>query len=634
VRRRVNKTRQASRRRASIVRTGAAKLSVRRSDAVAPPVVSNDGGAWSLLGYMYQLVGSAALRVSLERGEINAGEASARIVVEEVGQDAIVIAGQNVRLVQFKHSASERPISPSELADVLRTLNESQEALPGAPQYVKWVLQTNRPLSTMSEQILAGRLHRGKHRVSREALKTIETLGPRLTKERHTFKDFEGKLLASARRFGVDDSTRVADSVTALLERVVQKPPGQRIVRLDDVEAALSGFPEPLSIRGTECAARLGQSLAELAAELGHVDLNLVVPRTEIVELLAREEGALAVVIGPGGCGKTLSVIKALHDAITRRQKLGGVLLPGPNPPRRSLPELVGTWRSVSPMQAESLEASLRRIRIANGGLPRPVLLLALDGIDESRWDERSDAHEVIAYFRKMHNEARPADALLLVTCRTRDQFRTYVSTDGVGGRQLAPIQEAILKEFTDDEFRAAWGLWFPGEPIPETAMPGEPAAVIGSANGAGTSLVARALRHPVLLGLLLREFTAEERSGLLAGGAAEWRKLVEKYVDWFELKAARRLGRNDGLVREVLRAAAVATAGDSTATYDLDRDWVGPAVAGTGAATSLLRAIFFEAVTAGMIDSDGTRFERPRRVPAPWTWHFPFIAEHLSVTL
>jgi hypothetical protein len=175
------------------------------------------------------------------------------------------------------------------------------------------------------------------------------------------------------------------------------------------------------------------------------VDLNLVVPRTEVVELLAREEGALAVVIGPGGCGKTLSVIKALHDAITSRQKLGGVLLPGPNPPRRSLPELIGTWRSARPMQAESLEASLRRIRMANSGLPRPVLLLALDGIDESRWDERSDAHETIAYFRKMHNEARPAEALLLVTCRTRDQFEVYVGADGVGGRPLAPIASPLI---------------------------------------------------------------------------------------------------------------------------------------------------------------------------------------------
>jgi type II secretory ATPase GspE/PulE/Tfp pilus assembly ATPase PilB-like protein len=51
------------------------------------------------------------------------------------------------------------------------------------------------------------------------------------------------------------------------------------------------------------------------------------------VEKMLREPSvALAIVYGPGGAGKTLSVFKALHDYMNEQECLAGALMPGDFP--------------------------------------------------------------------------------------------------------------------------------------------------------------------------------------------------------------------------------------------------------------------------------------------------------------
>src|SRR5687767_13453253 len=117
-----------------------------------PPSRPNDGGAWSLAGYIYQLLGSAAERVRLDDGPAAAaGDASLRFFLEQHGQDAAVDDERSARLVQFKYSQGARPIQPAELAQILLGLEKSSKLVRGKAN-VRWQLVTNRPFSPTAER--------------------------------------------------------------------------------------------------------------------------------------------------------------------------------------------------------------------------------------------------------------------------------------------------------------------------------------------------------------------------------------------------------------------------------------------------------------------------------------------------
>ena len=134
-------------RRRQGVKNGKVNRARLKSAGDSPSSPLDDGGARSLAGYVYQMVGSASERVTLVDAPTETEvETSARFFVEQHGQDALSTDVTGVRLIQFKYSQDARPIKPSELAEILLTLEKSGKEV-RRKWAVHWRLITNRPLS-------------------------------------------------------------------------------------------------------------------------------------------------------------------------------------------------------------------------------------------------------------------------------------------------------------------------------------------------------------------------------------------------------------------------------------------------------------------------------------------------------
>ena len=402
----------------------------------------DDGGARSLAGYIYQMIGSASERVILaDAPSESALETSARFFVEQHGQDAVSTNVSGVRLIQFKYSQDARPIKPVELADILLALEKSSKHVRQTTA-VQWRLVTNRPLSAMARRSHSAakrtkgprtpRTRRSVSTGSESPSRVIGRLGARLEIVPKNLNHFKASLLDAANRFGVDDDG-IAGRVMTLLFEVATKPPNRREVSLEALNRQLAGYSKPKSIRLKDCGEELRAALAAAVGPGGEGGIAL----TEAVErrgfeTLFAERAALAVVHGPGGCGKTMSLFKALDRRLSDGVGPAGMIVDGP----RTLDHVIDSWRNAPPTGAAPAEA-LRRLRVANADLGRPVLVLGLDGLDEVSEPGRADAEALIRHFYSMHVELHRSriepDGLLIVTCRNRDDLDYVVGPRGTG---------------------------------------------------------------------------------------------------------------------------------------------------------------------------------------------------------
>jgi hypothetical protein len=261
------------------------------------------------------------------------------------------------------------------------------------------------------------------------------------------------------------------------------------------------------------------------------------------------------------------------------------------------------------------------------------VLVLGLDGLDEVPDSERAEAEELIRYFYKMHVEMHSSqvepDGLLVVTCRNREDLDYVVAPRGTGGPPPPEIPSLKVEEFSDEEFAAVWALWFRDEVVPRLGLSDEMLSTVADAVSAPDRRLL-ALRHPVLLGCT-RLLSPEDRQRLYRGDAAVWDQVLVSYFDWFTRKACIRARCHPGTIRGVLKAAARATAATPLGPCDREDDWVIPAVRETGQAPDLVRQIFDDGVTAGVVIAGPNRYTQPVRLPIEWRWRFPELAAHLA---
>jgi len=601
-----------------------------------PPRLT-DGGAWSLAGYIYQLLGSAANRISLDDDAFAPdGEASVRFFLEQYGQDATVDDGSSTRLVQFKYSQRARPIQPAELAEILLALERSSRQVVGK-KAVRWQLVTNRqPSPTANRSLrLGGRAVSSRTRRPSRSKKepnadVIARLGGRLDWQHSDLDEFRSSLKKAANAFGVDD-LGVAGRVLELLQSVAGKAVDHREVSLVALKRALAGYPNPKSIRLRDCQDDMRLALESSVQDQGGIALGDAVDRRGIQSLLS-ERAALAIVYGPGGTGKTLALFRALDQRLSDAVGHAGMMVERP----RALGHVLDKWRN-APSSSGSPTDALRQLRLANPDARRPVLVLGFDGLDEVPDSERAEAVELIRHFHRMHVELHSSqvepDGLLVVTCRSKeDLLDDVLGARGTGGPTQPEIPSLRIDEFSNEEFAAVWALWFRDEPMPRLGRPDEPFATIAD-SAAGSSAPDQrllALRHPVLLGCT-KSLSTEERQRLYQGDAGLWCQVMNSYFTWFARKASLRAECSTLKVREVLKAVARATVCKSGAC-DREDDWVAPATAHTGDTRHLVSQIFVDAVTAGVVDIPGrSRYTLQVSTPIQWRWHFPELAAHLA---
>ena len=125
-----------------------------------------DGARNALLGYLYQLLGTAAVSVrEVDHGSDAWAQLIARVgqgdlVSEEFGQDAIIhpaaSPNRGVTAIQFKHSATVGSmIERDELIDILVAFDRSRrEAESGGVVIEHYALVTNRQLDPKAQEIV------------------------------------------------------------------------------------------------------------------------------------------------------------------------------------------------------------------------------------------------------------------------------------------------------------------------------------------------------------------------------------------------------------------------------------------------------------------------------------------------
>jgi hypothetical protein len=579
-----------------------------------------DGGVVALTGFLYQLLGSAR--------ELTAPDV--RVYLEPPGEDALVSCASRKTLIQFKYSARRRKVAPKELAEILTTLHRSTTELG-----TKWKLVSNRALSAISFAFLCGKKQRHKH-VSATTVATIRRHRTKLTVESADFAEFSRTLLNRGREFGLTDAEITSGAnrlVGALLQHASQKGPIP--LERDALDEWLTDIPKPASLVGRDRASEISGAIESLAKRMYGVEsLDQIVPRSALTGVLADPNVRVSVITGPGGCGKSLAVLRAIRDHTLASGTLGGILI---SRKAKGLQDIIADWRSGNTStRAELLELSLDRLRIANFGLEPWVLVVGIDGLDERRWHDQARHQHVCDLIEAVRPSELPSrvPVKLVLTCRHMGEIEDYVNESGFGDPIETFIEEISLGSFTEAEFRSVWAHWFTDLAVPHAFQQGSPSdfEVMGEADRgtAGSARISEALRYPVLLGCF-RRLAPDQRRRLLDGDEMAWNDLIRSYVKWFIRKAGIRHRTQRSEATQILRACAIECDGTTGILMDREEFWIRPARDAVGCDRAAAVRLFDDAVTSGLVETQIGSFELPPQTPILWQWRHKFVPEYLA---
>jgi hypothetical protein len=586
------------------------------------------GGVPALVGFLYQLYGAAAMLAGADEFAV--------LALEENGEDALLRLASEAKLIQFKFSAAGTRIAPDELATILSNLDKHSES-----SSIGWRLTTNRQFSPAVAMILGETPPNPAilSSVDPDNRSTIERLAPRLERIQVNFGDLEIELSRRAQRYGLSER-ETEDGIHQLIGAMMMqiRDHGEGVsIGIGFLDAKLVGFNHPGSLHGPDRAAHVAKDLNELAIHhLNGPELDDALPRTALRELFDRTS-PVVLVTGPGGSGKTLSVLRAVRDAVLIERLLGAIIISDQS---ITFSKLVGDWRSpelIIPL--EPYEMSLQRLAFANPQLQGWMILLALDGIDERGWrvpDRLNHLREIIRSRLKLYREFAGMHAAppLIITCRHRRDIDELVGGTGAGGGSRIPYREIELGDFDDGELAELWARWFPDLVFPALSnVEKMELAVVSETAGSVTALddrVASSLRHPTLLGCF-RHLDLQNQRDLLSGDNTAWTALMSGYLDWFTRKVLARHELQQPIVRQMLIAVARATYTRENVMLDRDGDWIRPIVGHVGGENYTAIRVFEDAVSSGLVVTDHGTYRLPERIPVPWRWNFPFVAQHLS---
>lgn len=421
-----------------------------------------DGGVVALVGFLYQLLGSAARLVAARDDPLTI------LHLEQSGEDALLSMTASTQLVQFKYSGTANSLGPADLSAILSNL----EANDGQACH-DWLLVTNRPLSPGCKLFQSGTPPNPAllSQIGLENRVILKRLMPRLRIKHVTFGDLRREISAYGRLFGLDDHEIESGSHRLLGEMLVsiqEHGPGAEI-RPSLLDSRLVGLTNPRSLQSATLATSLALDLDTVARdELRGPSLDDVLPRDIVTDAIAAADQPVVIVTGLGGCGKTLSVLRAIRDHVLSRQILGGVLLSDHS---LVVEDLIARWRSPDHhVHQDRLNLSLRRVRLANAARDDWMLVLELDGLDEHGWRASgriAHVRELLAIAWKERFSVSRSWLKLVITCRNMREIQDLLTGTGVGAEDLATFTPVELDLFRDDELRQIAARTFAGQ-LPE----------------------------------------------------------------------------------------------------------------------------------------------------------------------
>ena len=641
----------------------------------------SDGAREALAGYLYQIIGGAGLSAHGSGGhddvrgldcELVVLAEESRILHEVHGEDVVLEQAAQGGIVgtavQFKHSraASTEVIEPADLREILHAFDRCRQAAAPHISITRFILVTNRPLSTTTSLLYNKRDPTAKFSKLTEPLRKWLITPNRSVRD---VKERYGTVKAAAEAwYGIYQGLRIYSQVppAVWLERLrryalahglpeeehdaaINRVVGAAVqaTAIGDLEFSrawlnrhLFGFPDArrLTLTATGDTAR-GAAHDEVLQFLRRSfapDEGALV-RRRLLDEIARQASQHAVVflLGSGGCGKSVLAIQYLREQGSRcfvacesaRALEQGWL-------GRTFNSLRST-SNVSSLPTYSEAEVVRRLRLANPDTERPLLAVALDGLDEVAPLNRSEVRRLISSGNSQRDQ--PAEALFIVTSRSEEQelqagarslFAEWLPTDLLP--ELIPVGLVPVREFDDEELRDAADriggdvavrirravAILKGETASDAEV-GEEVAADTGASVADPTLIA-SLRHPVVWGEFSR-LNAGYHLRILESDPTGFRELADRLLRRFCLKVNRRRDqlRQDRTRRALVAIGARTPAGNRIARRD--SHWIAPARVALPDADALI--LFDEAISYGLVREDAR---------GQWSWRHPFVGDYL----
>ena len=448
---------------------------VKPSTTTASPTSRGvDGGVAALSGFLYQMLGCAAIRAAAYQDQLPTGTeydvlvslTREKNVYQEVYDQDVVLkplveaTDQGTVLVQFKHSgkADRKPIFPGELKTIAKRLADAARLVEDEGEQVPCCyLVTNRQLKPSAAKLLEPNVPVPK--VSR---------GTRdiLTKLHAVEKFHDSRWLQILKNFAVSYgslTTEIEEGIGKIVARLFQQGASllpKLPLHLEHLVEAFTGDDNARPL----VRSALGEQMKEELRCLAPKKCGTLV-RREILAQVEREalDRALIVFTGGGGMGKTAS-LHAWAEELSRLTD--GPLIAATT--TRDLPDgwsdhLLSQWRNLHASGREKLgfDRMVKRLEIANPRLPRPILHVCLDGLDEHAYGPtfRDRVGKIIRWFLRQDCEYRERRLMptvrLVVTCRSKDQFsRDWLSgSSGFSGENEDPPPTFDFGPFSEGEF-------------------------------------------------------------------------------------------------------------------------------------------------------------------------------------
>ncbi len=480
-----------------------------------------------------------------------------------------------------------------------------------------------------------------------------------------------------SREFGLIDSEPaqgIRNVTSEFLERVTH---GRRRFSLREVEMAFTGCQAPRRLDSPATRIAITDSIRqfnrwlttpisalEAVSEEGRPadsqsPTAIVLPqmaRAGLIQQLdsAIENHALVLLVGDGGNGKSTLLAQVLS------QWSSNSFVDGTHLTALSsdwLSELVANWRNDARFRNEEWDNALARLTGCRNA--RPVLLLALDALDESRMKtaKYNEAYKLLTFFAREERSVKPPRATLVVTCRqegdlddffvesgmnafasntlpgkiipivpfTPSELRSLVRETGAMPHLASSVRECLAealmaKELISGSVNAPpspFGLVLPGNTAPDAGP--------GYARLRVKPEVVEALFHPIVWGLFCQvSSTPALQEAALCGDESTWDNIAAELLMWFGRKCAKRcpLPITEREVHRILYEVAAAH-NETDREYRSD-EWHS-ATHGQRSSTAP-EEVMRQGISSGLIRAT------PHEVrDFPWSWRHPFFAQFLA---
>ncbi len=622
-----------------------------------------DGARNALLGYLFQLLGTAAVvvrEVATESGsgaELITGVGERELRIEEFGQDAtarpIASPSSDVTAIQFKYSTAGTEIGRSELIDILAAFDRSRhEAAASGVAIEHFAIMTNRRLDTASQAIVANwenstphsslTLRTGKY--GQTAPTVAKRLAPyggdrdqaarmwhqvvqALTVQEGMVFDAElHRLRRFASRYGVVDS-EWGGCLNRLIGALVRDTTEGRKVEVTREWLKVHLFGDAgatnLCFNSTEephissiCRTRLDHRM-----QLQHRICSEFYLEREVQQQLHSmlAQYSVVFVVGGGGCGKSLAVTNYLHS-IADRQLVWSEGAAGANVNALVSSVTVARLPSRQGSTDRTLEDVRARLSVANGS-SRPLWTIDVDGIDEAP----EQAHQLRELINICWANGDPKASPASIVISTRSTTGRFIEEELKAQWFDTPEPDLIcgvgfisLGDFLDDELLDA-ALRLNGRPerrIVQTLS--MDATTSRHYEDPIANELLQTLRHPVVWGGYA-SLSESDRSGVLDLDKARLDRLAKLLLDRFTRRCRlRRLLCDEQVLDRALRLIARATTDQRRFT---PIEWDQACV--TCLIESDARILYRECLTYGLIERDGW----------DWRWRHHFLVAYLSTS-